>query len=342
MDPAVIGGRSVYRAFFEYMSQEFVPTTMPLWVWFVGCTFALIMQCGWIILTAPLWTGLTNCLSASLKGEPSFPITSRWRDIWHQCYKPSLHDKSQDLNRLLIFCAFVLVLPAAIFIPVCTLTVNGFPVPNLLFICSLLVGATLMLILPLATQGYFSAVKASVRLLGEGLLLPALIPIFFLSGGRNLRSFFTQIYTLSPLTDGAAYVLAGGAICVVGVLNYDEGSDVSDYDSNCLPLTGIDKGVWLLTSDCIKVCWLTLAVDIMWPTSLAMPMVVPGATLMSQWFGQCVESVGLWICKMGIAALLLAGVRLVVVSSTRMMQIKIGTVFLLGVLAWQMAYTYTP
>ncbi len=63
---------------------------------------------------------------------------------------------------------------------------------------------------------------------------------------------------------------------------------------------------------------------------------------MSQWFGQCIESVGLWICKMGIASLLLVGARFTVVSSTRMMQIKIGTVFLLAILAWQMAYNYTP
>lgn len=342
MDLAVVGSRSAYRAFCGYMSQEFVHTTTPLWVWFVGCIFAIMVQCGCIILTAPLWTGFINWLSAHLKGEPSFPIVSRWRDIWHQCYKPSLHDESQDLNRLLILCAFVLVAFVAMFIPVCTLTVKGFPAPNLLFICSMLVGATLVLVLPLATQGYFSATQASIRLLGEGLLLPALVPVFFLSGGDSIRSFLTKIYTLSPLTNGVAYVLAGVAVCVIGVLRYDEGSDLLEYDNTRLSLTGVDKGVWLLVSDCIKICWLTLAADIVWPTSLAVPMTMPEGGGVSQWFGQCIESVGLWICKMGIASLLLVGARFTVVSSTRMMQIKIGTVFLLAILAWQMAYNYTP
>ena len=341
MDFALVRNGACYRAFCRYMTQELVHT-IPFWVWFIACSFALIVQCGCVLGMAPLLTGFIAWLSARLKGEPSFPITSRWRDIWHYCHRPSVHDAFQNLNRLFICCAFVLMVSGGVFIPVFTLTVKGFPVPNLLLICSVLIGAMLMLVLSLATQGYASAIKVSRRILGEGILLPALVPVFFLSRGHDLRTFLTKIYTLSPLTNGVAYVLAGLAVCVVGIFSIDEGADHGEYDGAVLPLTGFEKGLWLLTFDCIRVYWLTLAVDIAWVTSLAVPMDVLGDVSVSQWLDQCVEGMGLWVCKLSVVSLGLVGIRFVATSSTRIMQIRGGSVFLLGVLAWQMAYAYVP
>ncbi|QEO16556.1 hypothetical protein [Acetobacter vaccinii] len=314
------------------MTQEVIDG--PAWGWLAGCAFMLLVQAALMVLVAPLFTGVTAWVSAVLEGQSGLPVMGRWLDIQHQFRRPGLRSEGEGLNALFGFSAFVLGVLCCALVPVFTLTIAGFPAPGLLLVCGLLVGASVLLSLPQALQGHFSASQACIALLGDGLLLPVLVPILLLAGTHDLAAFLAGLHALSPLTDGAPYVLAGVALFVVVAL----GPDGRETAGAMAPLAGPDRGLWLLAADCVRLCWVTLAADMAWAASLSMPGGMPAG----QWVFQCLVGAVLWVCKLGVAALLLAGARLLVLPATRRVRIRLGAVFLLGLLAWQVTWAHAP
>ncbi|MBO1323786.1 hypothetical protein K2X14_01285 [Acetobacter sp. TBRC 12305] len=310
--------------------------------WIVAWLFALAVQAGLMVVLAPWFAGLCERLAGRVSGRQRFHAGAGWPEIHHQARRPVLRGPADALNGVFCFSALVLAVLACGLVPVFALTPPGFPAPGLLLVCCVLVVAMLLLDLPLAVQGGLGAYPGSAALLGNALLLPVLCPVMLLAGTQDLSTFLAGLAPLSPLRDGAPYVLAGVALFVVTALS----AQGAEREAVAAPLAGPDRAMWLLAADCVQLCWVSLAADVAWSASLAG---VPGQNGggaggqgVGPWLLQCAEGAGLWLGKLVVAAVILALGRLVVLPALRRIRIRLGVVFLLGALAWQVTWALAP
>ncbi|MFT9016692.1 MAG: hypothetical protein ABF990_13275 [Acetobacter sp.] len=302
--------------------------------WIVVWLLALAMQAGLMVAVAPWFSGLCERLAGRVSGRQRFHAGAGWQEIRHQFRRPALRGPGDGLNGVFCFLALVMAVLACGLVPVFALTPPGFPAPGLLLVCWVLVMAMVLLDLPLAVQGRLGAYPGRAALLGNALLLPVLCPVMLLAGTQDLSTFLAGLAVLSPLRDGAPYVLAGVALFVVAALS----ARGTDRDAAVAPLSGQDRGMWLLAADCVQLCWVSLAGDMAWSASLA---IAPGQGG-GAWVAQCAQGGGIWLCKLAVAALLLALGRLVVLPAMRRIRVRLGVVFLLGALAWQVTWALAP
>ena len=300
------------------------------WGWAFGCVAALAIQTALMVLVAPWFAGWVHRLAGRLVGEPRFPAGGRWQEIWHQFRRPSLYGRQDGLNG--VFCALALVLAvlACGLVPVFTLTMPGFPAPGMLLVCTILVAVGVLLDLPQAVQEASAAQQGCAAIVADALLLPVLTPVLLLTGAHDLVAFLGRLHVLSPITEGAPYVLAGVALFLATALAR------RDEQTASATLSGPDKAMWLLAADCMQMCWVTLAADVAWAGSLAMP----GESGAENWLTQCVEGLGLWMFKLLVASFMLAVLRMALLPAGRRARVRLGAIFLLGVLAWQVTSSH--
>lgn len=303
-----------------------------LWGW--GLVFGLLtgLQMLAMVFAAPWLSGLVGRFAGRFAGVSSFPVMGRWQDIGHQFRRQHLQQEGGQLGGLACLGALVLAVLGCGVTPVVTLAVPGFPVAGLLLICCVLVIALVLLNVPCVLGGGLGAVQGARGILGALLLLPALVPVFLLCGARDFSDFLASVHGLSPVTDGAPYVLAGVALFLVPALAWPV------QDTQSALLAGPERAMWLWAADCVQLTWLVLALDTAWPAALALPD--DGG--MEQWLTQCVESFVLWGGKLLFAALLLALLRLVVLPPLRLARVRLVSIFLLGVLALQVTWSVRP
>lgn len=228
--------------------------------------------------------------------------------------------------------ALVLAVLGCALVPAFTLAVPGFPAPGLLLICCVLVMALVFLHVPLLLNGGLGAEQGARGVLGILLLLPALVPVFLLAGARDFSDFLAVVHGLSPVTDGAPFVLAGVALFLVPALAWPA------QDSKVAALAGPKRAMWLWAADCVQIAWVILALDMAWPGSLALP----DEGGIEPWLTQCMAGFVFWGGKLLLAAVLLALVRLVVLPPLRLLRVQLVSIFLLGVLALQVTWSVHP
>lgn len=298
------------------------------WGWLFACLLALALQTVVIILVAPWFSGWVNRLTGRLTGERRFPAGGRWQDIRHQFRRQGLRLRGDGLSGLACRGALILAVFAACMTPVFTLVPAGFPAPGFFLLCAALVGASLLLGLPLVVQGG-GTLAGSTALLADALLLPALVPVLVMAGGQDFSAFLAHLHQLSPAGDGAPFVLMGVALFLVTLWKGQQaGEDVPSE------LSGADRALWMLATDCVQLVWITLAGDVAWAGSLALP----GDSGVEPWLAQCLAGGAFWMARLGVAAFLLAGTHLMVLTFQRRARVRLAAVFLLGLLAWQVAY----
>lgn len=285
-----------------------------------------------MVFAAPWLVGLVGRLAGRLSGVSSFPVMGRWQDIGHQFRRPRLRQDGAQLSGVACAGALVLAVLGCGLTPVFTLAVPDFPAPGLLLICCVLVVALVLLNVPCVLGGGLGAVQGARSMLGALLLLPALVPVFLLCGARDFSDFLVTVHGLSPVTDGAPYVLAGVALFLVPALAWPV------QDSQLALLAGPERAMWLWAADCVQLTWVVLALDMAWPGGLALPD--DGG--MERWLTQCMAGFALWGGKLLFAALLLALVRLVVLPPLRLARVRLVSIFLLGVLALQVTWSVHP
>lgn len=285
-----------------------------------------------MVFAAPWLTGLVGRLSGRLSGVSSFPVMGRWQDIGHQFRRPRLAGQDGALAPVACAAALVLAVLGCGLTPAFTLGVPGLPAPGLLLICCVLVLALVVLNVPCVLGGGLGALQGARAMLGGLLLLPALVPVFLLCGARDFSDFLATVHGLSPVTDGAPYVLAGVALFLVPALAWPV------QDHQLALLAGPERAMWLWAADCVQIAWAVLALDMAWPATLALPE--EGA--MEPWLIQCMADFAIWGGKLVLAALLLACVRLVVLPPLRLARVRLVSIFLLGVLALQVTWSAHP
>lgn len=305
------------------------PTHDLIWGWLFACLLALVLQTLLIVLVAPWFSGWVNRLTGRLTGERRFPAGGRWQDIHHQFRRQGLRLRGDGLSGLACRGALGLAVFAACMTPVFTLVPAGFPAPGFFLLCAALVGASLLLGLPLVVQGRTATLAGYAAVLADALLLPALVPVLVMAGGVDFSAFLAHLRQLSPAGDGAPFVLMGVALFLVTVWK----GRLAGEDVPC-ELSGADRALWMLATDCVQLVWVTLAGDVAWAGSLALP----GDGGAEPWLAQCLAGGALWVAKLGVAALLLAGTNLMVLTFQRRARMRLAAVFLLGLLAWQVAY----
>lgn len=300
-----------------------------------GCLVYLLLialQTLLMVFVAPWLNGLVGRLSGRVFGVSSFPVMGRWQDIGHQFRRPRLQQGADWLSGAACTGALVLAVLGCALVPAFTLAVPGFPAPGLLLICSVLVVALVLLDVPRVLRGGLGAVQGARSLLGALLLLPALVPVVLLAGVRDFSDFLATVHGLSPVTDGAPFVLAGVALFLVPALAWP------DQQGQLASLAGPERAMWLWAADCVQVAWVVLALDMAWPGGLALP----DASGMEAWLIQCMVDFALWGGKLLLAATMLALVRLVVLPPLRLARIRLVSIFLLGVLALQVTWSVHP
>lgn len=298
------------------------------WGWSLLCLAALGCQTLMMLVAAPFFTGWVDRLGGRMAGECRYRVSGRWQEIRHQFTRPGLAEPDQKAGAGVVRAGFVLAVLGCSMVPVFMLLPAGFPAPGLLLISAVLILASLLLSLPLVAQPGRYALNGYMVLIADALLLPALIPVLVMVGGQDLAAFLTQIRSLSPLGNGAPFVLMGVAVFAVAWR-----SQQGDEEGAC-PLSGPDRGLWLLARDCVRLCWVTLAGDIAWSGMLSLPTTAG----MEAWSIGCLEGTGVWVVKVAIAAVLLALTYLMVLPLPKQGRVRLATVFLLGLLAWQVAY----
>ncbi|GAN68053.1 hypothetical protein [Acetobacter orleanensis] len=299
------------------------------WGWFFACLLALALQTGVLVLAAPWFSGWVNRLTGRLTGERRFPAGGRWQDSHHQFRRQGLRLRGDGLSGLACRGALILAVFAACMTPVFTLVPAGFPAPGFFLLCAALVGASLLLGLPLVVQGGTATLAGYTALLADALLLPALVPVLVMAGGQDFSVFLAHLRLLSPAGEGAPFVLMGVALFLVTAWKGRlAGEDLQGQ------LSGADRALWMLAADCVQLVWITLAGDVAWAGSLALP----GDGGAEPWLAQCLAGGAFWVAKLSVAALLLAGTHLMVLTYQRRARVRLAAVFLLGLLAWQVAY----
>ncbi|GBQ82288.1 hypothetical protein AA14337_2299 [Acetobacter malorum DSM 14337] len=299
------------------------------WGWSFAALLALALQTVLMVLAAPWFSGWVNRLAGRLTGEHRFLAGGRWQDIHHQFRRPGLRQRGDGLSSLACRGALILAVFAACMTPVFTLVPAGFPAPGFFLLCSALVGASLLLGLPLVVQGGTTTLAGYAALLADSLLLPALVPVLVMAGGQDFSAFLAHLRQLSPVGDGAPFVLMGVALFLVTAWKGRQ----AGAELPC-QLSGADRALWMLATDCVQLVWITLAGDVAWASSLALP----GESGVEPWLAQCLAGGAFWVAKLAIAALLLAGTQLMVLTFPRRARVRLAAVFLLGLLAWQVAY----
>lgn len=302
------------------------------WGWVLLFLPLLGLQTLAMVFAAPWLSGLVGRVAGRLSGVSAFPVMGRWQDIGHQFRRPRLQQEGAQLASIACAAALVLAVLGCALVPAFTLAVPGFPAPGLLLICCVLVMALVCLNIPCVLGGGLGAVQGARGMLGAFLLLPALVPVFLLCGARDFSDFLATVHGLSPLTDGAPFVLAGVALFLVPALAWPV------QDGQLALLAGPERAMWLWAADCVQITWVVLALDTAWPGSLALP----DDAGMEQWLSQCMLGFGLWGAKLLLAAVLLALVRLVVLPPLRRARVRLVSIFLLGVLALQVTWSVHP
>ncbi|MGG6428811.1 hypothetical protein ACQ5TV_02390 [Acetobacter ghanensis] len=302
------------------------------WSWILAYLPLIALQTLAMVFAAPWLSGLVGRVAGRLSGVSSFPVMGRWQDIWHQFRRPRLRSEGGALGGVACAGALVLAVLGCALVPAFTLAVPGFPAPGLLLICCVLVMALVFLHVPLVLNGGLGAEQGARGVLGILLLLPALVPVFLLAGARDFSDFLVVVHGLSPVTDGAPFVLAGVALFLVPALAWPA------QDSKVAALAGPERAMWLWAADCVQIAWVILALDMAWPGSLALPD--DGG--IEPWLTQCMAGFVFWGGKLLLAAVLLALVRLVVLPPLRLLRVQLVSIFLLGVLALQVTWSVHP
>ncbi|KXV55938.1 hypothetical protein AD947_12765 [Acetobacter tropicalis] len=308
------------------------PTPSPLtlsWGWMFLSALSLVVQTGLMLFAAPFFRGWVERLAGRLAGQTRYLASGRWQEIRHQFVRPGFHEPGDNLSGLAARAAFVLAVLGAGLVPVYALVPSGFPAPGLLLVCGVLVGASLLLSLPRVVLRGQAALGGYMAFMADALLLPSLVPVLVMVGGQDLSAFLAHVRGLSPLGAGAPFVLMG--VALFGAAAW-RGTSVGA--AQACPLSGADRGVWLLAEDIVQLCWVTLAGDVAWAGCLALP--TDGGV--EPWLMACLQGGGAWLLKLVIAALLLAGMQLMVLPPARRARVRLACVFLLGLLAWQAAY----
>ncbi|MCH4093555.1 MAG: hypothetical protein LKE96_04475 [Acetobacter peroxydans] len=301
------------------------------WGWAIGSALLLFIQAILLVVVAPCFAGLTEWVAARLEGRPAFRVSARWREIRHQGHRPCLRTPAGQASGMACRGALVLAVLACALVPVFTVSAPGFVAPGLFLVCCVLIAGMLLLDLPQTLQGGVAAWWGCAHLLADGLVLPMLTPVALLAGTtRSLPVFLAGLHDASPLLDGAPYVLAAFAVFMVVVLA--PWGDEAERRIACL--SGPDRAIWLLATDCLNLCWVTLAGDLAWAGSLANPALGD----VEDWLSVCMAGAGLWVGKVLAAAVLLGLSRLVVLTASRRARVRLGVIFLFGLLAWQMTW----
>lgn len=303
------------------------------WGWFFASLLVLVLQTVLIVLAAPWFGGWVNRLTGRLTGERRFPAGGRWQDIHHQFRRQGQRLRGDQLSALACRGAFILAVFAASMAPVFTLLPPGFPAPDFFLPCAALVVASLLLGLPVVVQGGMATLAGYTVLLADAFLLPALVPVLVMAGGQDFSAFLAYLRQFSPAGEGAPFVLMGVALFLVTAWKGQQAGE-----SLPCQLSGADRALWMLATECVQLVWVTLAGDIAWSGSLALP----GEGGAEPWLAQCLAGGAFWVAKLGVAALLLAGAHLMVLTVQRRARIRLAAVFLLGLLAWQVAYSSQP
>ncbi|MBO1327083.1 hypothetical protein OQ496_02405 [Acetobacter suratthaniensis] len=305
------------------------------WGWAIGCTLALLVQVTLLVLAAPFFAGLTEWVAARFEGRSVVAVSARWREIRHHGGRPCLRTPVGQAAGMACRAALVLGVLSCALVPVFSVSAPGFVAPGLFLVCCVLVAGMLLLDLPQTLQGGVAAWWGCAQLLADGLVLPVLAPVALLAGTtRSLPVFLAGVHGASPMLDGAPYVLAGFAVFMVVVL----APWGAEAELRMAGLSGPDRAIWMLASDCLSLCWVTLAGDLAWAGSLASPALGDG----QDWLSGCALGVVLWIGKVLAAAVLLGLSRLVVLTARRRARVRLGVIFLFGLLAWQMTWAAAP
>ena len=238
--------------------------SLPLGWAFLFLPLAMLQTLA-MAFAAPWLTGLIGRVFGRLSGVSSFPVMGRWQDIGHQFRRPRLEGAEGALNAVACAAALVLAVLGCGLTPAFTLGVPGLPAPGLLLICCVLVLALVALNVPCVLGGGLGALQGARAMLGALLLLPALVPVFLLCGACDFSDFLATVHGLSPLTDGAPYVLAGVALFLVPALAWPV------QDHQLALLAGPERAMWLWAADCVQMAWAVLALDMAWPGVPALP-----------------------------------------------------------------------
>ncbi|MCP1196156.1 hypothetical protein NKW84_09830 [Acetobacter senegalensis] len=310
------------------MTPASLPHTLS-WGWMFLSALTVGVQIGLMVLVAPLFSGWVDRLAGRLAGQTRYLASGRWQEIRHQFVRPSFREPGDDLSSLSTRAAFTLAVLAAGMVPVYALLPSGLPAPGLLLVCAVLVGASLLLCVPRVVLRGQAALSGYMAFMADSLLLPALVPVLVMVGGQDLSAFLAHVQGLSPLGAGAPFVLMG--VAVFGAAAWR--GALGDAAQTC-PLSGADRGLWLLAEDLVQLCWVTLAGDVAWSGCLALPTDAG----VEPWFMACLQGGGAWLLKLVIAALVLAAMQLMVLPPPRRARVRLACVFLLGLVAWQAAY----
>lgn len=311
------------------MNTTIPPEPVLTWGWSLLTVLALACQTVLMLAVGPFFAGLVERLAGRFTGEHSAWPMGRWHEIRHQFRRPPLHEPADRAGGVVTRAAFFLAVLAAGMVPVFSLSPAGFPAPGLLLVCAMLVLASLLLWVPLVLQPRPVVVPAYMAIVADVFLLPALVPVLVMVGGQDLSTFLVHIRFFSPLEQGAPFVLMGVALFGVAAWRGQQAGQALPC-----PLSGPDRGLWLWARACVQLCWLTLAGDVAWPGSLALP--AEGGV--ESWLSACLLGLAAWGLKLAVAALLLAATHLMVLPLPRRGRVRLAAVFLLGLLAWQVAY----
>ncbi|MFS8370523.1 hypothetical protein [Acetobacter indonesiensis] len=310
------------------MTHVITPTPLT-WGWISLSILMLAFQTALMLATAPFFSGWVDRLGGRLTGQNRYRASGRWQEIRHQFVRPGYFVAGDRLSSLGCRSGFVLSVLAAGMVPVFALLPAGFPAPGLLLVCAVLVGASLLLCLPLLVQRRHMVQNAYMALMAESLLLPALVPVLVMVGGQDLSAFLAHVRGLSPLGSGAPFVLMGVALFAAAAWRGRQAGETL-----VCPLSGADRGLWLLATDIVLLCWVTLAGDVAWAGCLALP----SDGTVETWLIECLQGGSAWLLKLMVAASLLAVTQLMVLPLPRRARVRLASVFLLGLLAWQAAY----
>lgn len=305
------------------------PTPALTWEWYLLIIAALLVQVILMLFAAPYFSGYVDLIAGKITGTPCYWPGGRWQEIRHQFKRSGVMVAAQKTSSLAIRAAFVIVVAVCGMVPVFSLSPAGFPAPGLLFICSLLSVASVFLTLPLLIQSGQLALSGYLAGVSDMLLLPALMPIILIAGGQDFPAFLSGIQHYAPTGEGAPFVLAGAAV-FLGALWQGVRSD----EAVVCPLSGSDRGLWLWSQDLVQLCWITLAGDISWSAVLAVPQFEDSVSV---WLKACFYGSGGWVLKLCIAVIFLAFSRLLILSFPKRGRVRLLSVFLTGLIAWQIA-----